>query len=418
MHTVYVHIGLHKTGTTYVQNVLRANREHTRAQGVEFPGGPGEPLQTFAVSDFLGRRPRGTDDRRVEGQWDALLSRLSDTEHPVALLSDERLSICSVRQARRLVDELRPADVHVIVTARDLGRVAVSAWQEEIKNANTWSWPEFISAVRDPKRRNTNPARNFWLRQDLPMICTRWASIVGEERLHLVTVPPSGSSPELLLARFCSVIDLDPDRLVEQASWSNENVGSAATEVLRRVNDRLEGRLNQRQYDKVVKEALVSMLVRNGRPSRLTVPQSELGWLEDTAEETIAALKARRYDVAGDLDDLRPVVREDAKTPDEVTQAELLEVSLDALALLTERYATTWWQRKKPDVSAAGKENLRSRARGLVFRTQRSAAGLADHNKAAAKVLGVVLKARGRSVDKSGSPVGSSGTSSMSQDSE
>ena len=49
--TVFLHIGLHKTGTTYLQNVFRANREQLRAQDVEFPGGPGEPAQALTSRD-------------------------------------------------------------------------------------------------------------------------------------------------------------------------------------------------------------------------------------------------------------------------------------------------------------------------------------------------------------------------------
>jgi len=36
--TVYLHIGLHKTGTTFLQNVLRANTEALAEQGIIYPG--------------------------------------------------------------------------------------------------------------------------------------------------------------------------------------------------------------------------------------------------------------------------------------------------------------------------------------------------------------------------------------------
>ena len=35
---VYLHIGLHKTGTTYLQNVFRANRKQLDGEDVYFPG--------------------------------------------------------------------------------------------------------------------------------------------------------------------------------------------------------------------------------------------------------------------------------------------------------------------------------------------------------------------------------------------
>ena len=66
---VFLHIGLHKTGTTYLQGVLRANRRRLAELGVFYPGGKGQPTHTFAVYDLFGRRPRGTGASSV---WLAL----------------------------------------------------------------------------------------------------------------------------------------------------------------------------------------------------------------------------------------------------------------------------------------------------------------------------------------------------------
>ena len=49
----------------------------------------------------------------------------------------------------------------------------------------------------------------------------------------------------------------DRATLTEQPVLSNEAVGAAPTEVLRRMNERIAGRLNQRQYDHLVRHTLV-----------------------------------------------------------------------------------------------------------------------------------------------------------------
>ncbi len=398
---VYLHIGLHKTGTTYLQNVLRANREHCRAQGVEFPGGDGQPQQMRALSDLTGRRPRGSDDRRIEGQWDALLAALHASELPAALLSDERLSISSVRQARGLIQAFPESDVHVIVTARDLARVTPSAWQEEIKNGATWTWQQFVDSLTDPTQVNRSPARGYWQRQDLPRICAIWAAQLPPGRLHVVTVPPSGSSPNALLERFCSVVGLDAARLVEQPHWNNETIGVAATEVVRRLNVQLGGRLNQRQYDQIVKRRLVPELARQPDARRFSMPPEQLNWLSARAESDIDAIRAAGYDVVGDVTELRPVQDSRAVRPDSASQAELVESAITAAAIVTEASARAWWQRRRADEPTVGKGSLRSRVRGVMFRTQRRAAGLADRNHAAAAALGVVIKARSRASGRS-----------------
>ncbi|MEJ7706663.1 MAG: hypothetical protein WKF82_04855 [Nocardioidaceae bacterium] len=303
---LYLHIGLHKTGTTYLQNVFRANRRQVRAQQLEFTGGPGEPVQAFAVWDLQGRRPRGADDSRIAGSFDALVNAVNRSGLPSALISEERLSLCTMRQVRRVVESFPDSEVHVVVTARDLGRVVVSAWQEEIKNDQTYTWTEFVEAVKDPERLVAKPARGFWLRQDLIKICEAWEAHVPAARIHIVTVPQSGTPASKLLDRFASVVKIDTAALTEEPIWNNETVGVAATEVIRRVNERLGGRLNQRQYDKVVKAAVVRMLAQRAEVRRFSPPPEELGWLNERAEQMIAAVRARGYAVTGDLAELLP----------------------------------------------------------------------------------------------------------------
>jgi hypothetical protein len=398
---IYLHIGLHKTGTTYLQNIFRANREQLRAQSLEFPGGPDEPTQALAVWDLQGRRPRGVDDKRIAGQWDALVAHVDRAPHPAALISEERLSLNTPKQARAVVSAFGDRDVEVIVTARDLGRIAVSAWQEAVKNDATWTWSHFAESIKDPARQAQSPARGFWMRQDLVKICETWEGVVGADRLTVITVPKPGASADELLARFCQTVGVDPAGLTEDAKWTNETVGVAATEVIRRVNERLEGRLNKHQHDKVVKLTIVQMLARRTEPVRFALPAEELDWASARADQTIAALKEHGYRIVGDLEELRPALREGSRRPDDATEAELLDASLDALSLLSEEYARLWWSRRRSAVEGVEQQGgVGSRARAAVFKTQQRAADLADRSPAAAKAVDAVLKARDRARDR------------------
>lgn len=394
---VYIHIGLHKTGTTYLQNLLAANRSRLLSEGVDYPGGDGEPAQAFAALDLQGRRPRGYNDKRVEGSWDGIVEIIHRRGVPTALVSDERLSMSTLKQARRAVESFPDSEVHVIVTARDLGRIAVSAWQEDVKSDETWTWQQFAASIKDPSQVAKAPARGFWLRQDLVKICETWEAPLHADRVHVVTVPKSGSSRDELLARFSSVVGFDPAALTEQAAWSNETVGVAATEVLRRVNQRLGGRLNQREHDRAIKNTLVPMLAERTEPVRFTLPEEEVAWASAKADHMISDIVEHGYPVAGDLDELRVAFRPGGRRPDDPSETELLEASLDALALLAERYASSWWVHRKAVIEAdPPKPNMASKARGAVFRSQRRAAELADRSPLAARAVGAVLKGRDR----------------------
>jgi hypothetical protein len=221
--------------------------------------------------------------------------------------------------------------------------------------------------------------------------------VVGPDRLHIVTVPPPGASADLLLKRYASVVGFDPDRLTEEPEWSNETAGTAPTEVLRRVNERMAGRLNQRQYDRVVKQTLVPLMVRSAKPERFGLPADDLPWAIDHAQATIEALKTGGYPVAGDLDDLIPVSLEGVRRPDDAEPDEVLDSSIDALALLAESYAKSWWARRRPDPEIAGRgEGIASKARAMLFRGQRKAGDLADRNPAAHKALQLAMRFRDR----------------------
>jgi hypothetical protein len=394
---VFLHIGLHKTGTTYLQQMMRSNRDALRAHGLEYPGGPGKPVQAFAALDLLGRRPRGVDDRRIAGQWDALVADVNSCGQPAAIVSEERLSLATAKQARTAVGGFADSDVHVIVTVRDLARVIVSAWQEEIKNDNTWTWQHFADAVKDPAQLAANPARGFWLRQDAAKICRAWESALPAARIHVITVPPAGSPPTVLLDRFCSVIGVDPAQFRELSQTSNQTVGVAATEVVRRLNERLAGRLNQRAYDKVVKSTVVPELAARADATPIQLPDEETAWIGERSDELIRALVDGGYPVVGDLDELRPRSPDAGRRPDDATDAEMLEAALDALAVVTEHYATSWWKRKRGSVEAVEDGGgAASRTRRAIFKGKSAAATVVDKNPVAAKAVGAVLRARDR----------------------
>lgn len=391
---VFVHIGLHKTGTTYLQNLMRANRASMLAQGIEYPGGSHGPQQSLAVWDLQGGRPGDADDQRIPGSWPALVESIVTSGRAAALISVEWLSLSSVKQVRRLAKSFPHSELHVVVTVRDLGRVLVSAWQEEIKNDQTWTWEEFITAIRDPERVATNPARGFWNRQDIVKVCEHWEAAVPVSRIHLVTVPQPPTPSAELLTRFASVVGFDPGLFTHEPAWANETVGVAATEVIRRLNERLGGRLNRRQHGMLVKATLAPMLAKRTDPVRFTLPSSEHAWVTERANQMIAVLSVRGYPVVGDLDELRPQKRE-GRRPDDATDEELFETSLDALALLSERFATAWWQRRRVD-EPVEEASLVSRTRSAVLRSRRKAGELAVRNPTAVKAMSAVVKARER----------------------
>jgi hypothetical protein len=396
---VFLHIGLYKTGTTYLQNLWRANRAPLAKQGVYFPGGGDGPAQIFAVSDLFGRRPRGGGEERIEGRWQELTEAVAASSQPATLISDESLSLATVGEAKRAVAGFPDHEVHVIVTVRDLGRVMLSSWQQSIKSDETWTWNEFVAGLRDESRRNQNPGRAFWVRQDLLAVLETWRIAVPRDQIHVVTVPPSGSPKDLLVERVGKLVGFDHTQLTEPPSWDNRALSTADAEVLRRVNVLLEHRLTQRQHHHVVRRILTQELTRHGEAEHPVLSPDEHAWATAEAERITTGVTGAGYDVIGDLGDLVPAPAETGRRPDEASAEEMLDAALHGLATLAEEHAALWWERPeaRPGAGESGsgqRPKLRSRLRATRFAIRRRLMSMADRHRVVAMPMNAYVRLR------------------------
>jgi hypothetical protein len=387
---VYLHIGAFKTGTTYVQDVLRFSHEALAEQGMLFPGGTRWRAQVAGACDLLGISRPGYDAAEVRGGWDALVGQISAWDGPSALVSVELLSMAGPRQARRAVRALEPAEVHVVVTARDLVRVIPGMWQETLKGGGTWTWDEYIAALRDPDRAAIPPALGFWVCQDLPAILDVWEQQVGRDRVHLVTVPPPDAPQDLLVERFCLAVGLDVDRLTDQAPRTNQSLGAAEAEALRRLNASLGKRVDRPEYRRVIKQVVGRHLAdTTPKSGQLRMPPEHHAWAEKKAREITDVLAQRGYRVVGDLQDLVPDASYPSfgRFPSDATDAEVLDASLRAATVVTERLAQGKPPRgaKAAQPEAGLRQRFSSDARIAVYRAKRRLAALSSRNRVAAR---------------------------------
>ena len=380
---VYLHIGLPKSGTSYLQQVLWASRENLAGAGVLVPG-EARNAQTLAVWDLMGRRPRGTDLPQVPGSWPALVGSIRHWPGSHALISEEFLALATPRQVRRAVRAFNGAPVHVVVTVRDLARVIAATWQQNLQKGRTWSWEDFVTAVRQPDRGRASVGAVFWLRQDIVRVLDAWESEVPRDRIHLVTVPQPGAPKDLLLERFAAATRVDPALLDgNQPGDSNVAVGIAEAEVLRRLNAGLGGRLNERQYRRAVQHGVKPALAAQQSSTRIKLPPEHHGWVSERAKTMVEVLRERGYEVAGDLDDLIPAEASGGTRPDEVEDAALTDASIAALVAVTEQYADYWWQTRRPDrrTAATSSSRLASLARAIGYRTRIRALDMTERNR-------------------------------------
>ncbi len=388
---VYVHVGLPKSGTTYLQSALWGSRDDLARRGVLVPG-RGAASHRQAAWDLLGRRLRGGDQPHFPGAWRRLTEEVQEWDGETVVISEESLVQARSREIRRMQRDLSPADLHVVVTVRDLERTIRSMWQQGLAMWRTWTLRAFLDAVQEPASGSATAGVRFWLRFDLERILSTWASIVPPERIHVVVVPPAGAPTALLAERFAESIGLDSGLLTLPQEPVNASVGAAEAEVLRRLNSSLAGRLNDRQYiylmNRVVRPALRE---RSGVP--IQIPERDLEWIRERGGELAELLSGGPYHVVGDPAELVAAVTEPAESrQQEVPEAAVTDAALAALGQTMEHYARNGLKnvrRSGGAVSSATK--LASSARALPFRARFRLLESADKNRFASKAANMYL---------------------------
>ncbi|MBZ5737298.1 hypothetical protein [Nocardioides mangrovi] len=300
---LYLHVGLQKTGTSYLQAALLAGADGLAAQGLDLvPPSKRECFELMVVvrNRYESRRDEESDRNIVE-RFRAQLDRATGSR---AVFSQESLAGAGPGQIVRLLEMCGDREVHVVVTVRDLARQLPSSWQEHVKAGGTARLERYLRKLQ--RLEEAGRLKQPWIHLDAAGVLRRWSKALGPERMHLVTVPPPGSPLTLLLERFSSVLEVDPGLLVPEDRPSNSSLGRVQVDLLRRVNAELPDEVHRRYvYNDVVKRSFGTQVLGRQAGERSLVPAEFRAWCEAAAERQIAALAAAGYRVEGSLDDLR-----------------------------------------------------------------------------------------------------------------
>jgi hypothetical protein len=254
--------------------------------------------------------------------------------------------------------DLAGSDVHVVYSARDLGRQLPAAWQESIKQGRKWTYRRYLNRLERGRPW-------FYRAFDLPAVLGTWGAGLPPEHVHLVTVPQRGATPPggSLWERFCSVVGIDPAWAPLDSDQANRSLGIAETQVIRQLNRRMErATRREAEYDELIRQMLAQdqLVKRESAPVRL--PPRRYPWAEEQTERWLEWVAASGIDVVGDLEELRPVPpAEDERFhhPDKVPPRQQLSAALDALAAMTREAAS------RPDPERQLVARVRTQARRL-----------------------------------------------------
>jgi len=328
---VLLHVGCPKTGTSYLQDVLFRNQALLREHDILYPADRFD-AHFLAALDLM-TLPWGGLETQAVGAWDRLSEQVRDW-HGTSIISHEIFARATPTQVERALASLGDAEVHVVLSVRDLVRQVPAEWQENVKHRSHITYASFLETIRDPGR-ESKIGSWFWAVQEIPDILGRWGASLPADRVHLVTVPPSGSDRGELWRRFSRTFGLDGLPLDLTAERENPSLGVPETSLLRTINQRVTSILAPPDYRPLVRELLAHQTLSRGVASaRLGLAPDDHAWARELSRSWVAVLAQRGYDVAGSLDDLLGPDLGAFADPDTATADELLPPALDAISAL------------------------------------------------------------------------------------
>jgi hypothetical protein len=323
---VFFHIGLPKTGTTYLQTMMWHNRAELARQGVLLPGESSR--QHLWASGVVREDPHlARRSPEAEHAWDLLVQQINAWDG-TAIVSHEFFAAASAEQAVRAAGALGGAEVHVVVTARELLSLVTARWQEFVKNGSTVPIDDY------PVSERPGPTDDWgWSTLDLSDVLGRWGAWLPHERVHVLTLPRPDEPRETLWLRFCDLVGIDPTTCESTDEGHNESLGVVQVELLRRVNAKLTGFGAPVDRGNWIRGYLAQdkLVPRGGE--RFWPSEDRVVELCERGNRIADDITAAGYDVIGDVQVLRPPAEvPERRHPDSVTDAEALDAAATLVA--------------------------------------------------------------------------------------
>ncbi len=303
--TRLLHIGPPKTATTSIQASFWAARDSALRQGVRYAGRSRHSAQ--AVLAVTGRRPIG--DRNVPPlrHWERLLGEIRRAREPLVVLSSEAFSYAREAAIPRVIEDLDPSRVHLVVTLRPLPRLLASQWQENVQSGMDLALDDWLDILFN--RPDEREARGFWHRHRHDRLIARWAEVVGPENVTAIVVNEQDRG--YVLGAFERLTGLAAGTLAPVRDLANRSLTlpeMAAITALRRDFD--DAGMSRSAFYRIVRMQ-VALHMKERMPAadepRVEAPQWALDRAGEVARPMVEGIRSSGVRTLGDLDSLTVV---------------------------------------------------------------------------------------------------------------
>jgi len=223
---LYVHIGLHKTGTSTIQRFFRLNTALTEKHGLVFPDLGFESRTHGGVIAALRDIEKG--DASGEAVFEAI-DRLADVDGRSYLLSTENFELMAPRRIEMFAERIRRRhDVRILAYVRDLTRLMPSVYAQRTKKGrNLRDIDTFFAMTED------------WARFRVSQIIGRWGTVFGWDKVRVRALDRDALIGGDLVSDAVAAVGLPPSVIEEAPAATRETFNASppweAVETLRAI---------------------------------------------------------------------------------------------------------------------------------------------------------------------------------------
>jgi len=227
----FVHMGMHKTGTTAIQAALAHNRQRLRKKGVLYPltglQSGGHHLLAWGLTRKPGNFPL----------WETLREEIArDGAQKVVLSSEEFESCRKADHWLKMVDALGQKPT-IIFYLRRQSDYLISSYNQHIKNGHSHSFAEHVPKMM--------PRLDYLSK--LRMI----EDVVGRDRIILRTYERN-RLPEGVVPDFLASIGIDATGLVLGQHEINPSLSAHGLRIMQRLNELIKDKDVRRKVSAVI----------------------------------------------------------------------------------------------------------------------------------------------------------------------
>ena len=238
-----VHMGPHKTGSTYIQNTIRQNRaDLSRNWNIFLPNS--KPLTPVVRSAMQTHRYRLDADKQAEAQVRfaeaaaAFFSRRAGRKRPILISHELLAGFMTGRHgdwavfpeigniARVLLEAASPHDVQFVVYRRDFPGWIKSSYNQTVKTDRyTGTFETFSSSILPG--------------ETIDNCIERLSTTVGSDRVHVFDMEAEIAGGQRLGTGLFRLLGLTDDDIaaLKPAVRTNESLNSGSLEFVRQVNE-------------------------------------------------------------------------------------------------------------------------------------------------------------------------------------